>query len=776
MSFGFSPSDIVTLVNLAHKTYRGWKTACGDYADITSSLDGLLVLLERIENEAEQPHTALIRSRKDRDNVRDIISACTATIQELSSIISRYRSLGLGKSREKNWEKICFGSKNLDSLKAKLLQHHSALSAYLSAVGLSSLTRIEQDLHALPDKIQKTVDGLAAEIRAGRREGSVMTTYDDDEKDVWRQFRRELIGDGLRSSFVHRYKPQIRRYLRDLAGDGLLEEAELTSEGHEIPRGSPPSHWTQREDKSPTRENISLLTPRCQTTCETDSEGDKCEREACSHDVLAMECGNSTPVSEERPTIAGATLAMDLDSSLPPSLTRDALRDAEETRLMGQVEFEIESGPPGSTIPRMFGTPLARDLYINDGVPIASSGTWGSNILGRATSLAGACIEEPVIITENTGRPWLMGANPSPHTTKQWSITGTEKADPKDFNTGPYHDFRREQVTPSAAEDGRFACRASVTELPRETFSAHALRHLNFNFHEFHDFFDVYNRVTEDDILHLVEVHDSLYKPCATWIDLNFLTENDMMILDHMSRNIGPSHGYWTEGWDATAVTLLPQQDFASAAILARGYILDRRIGGYYVVRSPLHNDDIKELRALSVSLRISRIRSSGLPRATSPTRNATCTMIAKTAHTKPFNITTVLDGETELRYWTTTWFPKASYAMRTMLALGCVIEHQKHHYIIRGASPSVAARRLQAAVELNDQLVSAQATGQAIALPTRRQFNDAHKSYLSNDKCLLYLLLCRPAGAWQGIWQICGPAPDIYAYRHSQRCDEELS
>ena len=88
--------------------------------------------------------------------------------------------------------------KDLDPLCGKLTQHIAAITAYLDAVGLGALARIERDVDAIPEHIQRAVDTLASEIRAGRREGSIMTTYSDDEKDVWRQFRRELIGEGMR--------------------------------------------------------------------------------------------------------------------------------------------------------------------------------------------------------------------------------------------------------------------------------------------------------------------------------------------------------------------------------------------------------------------------------------------------------------------------------------------------------------------------------------------------------------------------------------------------
>ncbi|KJX95566.1 hypothetical protein TI39_contig4104g00007 [Zymoseptoria brevis] len=797
MSFGFSPSDIVTLVNLAHKTYRGWKTACGDYADITSSLDGLLVLLERVENEAEQPHTALIRSRKDRDDVRDIISACTATIQELSSIISRYRSLGLGKSREKNWEKICFGSKNLDSLKAKLIQHQSALSAYLSAVGLSSITRIEQDLHALPDKIQKTVDGLAAEIRAGRREGSVMTTYDDDEKDVWRQFRRELIGDGMRSSFVHRYKPQIRRYLRDLADDGLLEEAELTSEDQDSSDAFPPAFSGKSEDDSPVLQSVPLHSHRYQATCVTDSSSDhESEQEACPDDVLLVERGNGMPVTEERSARRGTNCPAPSGSSASSPVTDVVTSRTDEGNA-------ADASEPGNndvtryTDPHVPPPPLSEDdSHVRAGNSIAdmiASANNGRELRRKPSARASSPPEAFLERLTATARAWRWETtreetphaassedDSSSHESAEWSTSGVTGAIPDELKaeseewstlgaTGAVTDDIkaefvsggwREQVPPSTTRHGE--AKASVTELPKSAFCAQALKYLNFNFHEFHEFFDVYDRMTEDDIVDLIEVHETLCSP-YTWANLETLTDHDDNMLEGVAEKKNPSDTYWSKDLNSDAVTLLPQSEFTSAAIAA-SHDLVRRIGGYYVVRTSLNSQQIRALRTLSSTLR-NPTDSCFQRRAISPTRIATCTFNAKGARWTHFSITTEVHDEIGIETWIKTWFPKATYSMWTMLALGCVIEQSKYHYIICDASPTMAARTLQAAIEVNGQVASAQASGQAITLPTLQHLHKAWTTPLSNHDSSIYLWLSNPSNAWRGVWQICGPAPLAYAF-----------
>jgi len=58
---------------------------------------------------------------------------------------------------------------------------------------------------------------IAAETRAGRRDRTALTAYDDDEQEFGTRFRRELIDAGIKTSVIHLYDPQIRQRLRQRA-------------------------------------------------------------------------------------------------------------------------------------------------------------------------------------------------------------------------------------------------------------------------------------------------------------------------------------------------------------------------------------------------------------------------------------------------------------------------------------------------------------------------------------------------------------------------------
>jgi hypothetical protein len=60
-------------------------------------------------------------------------------------------------------------------------------------------------------------------------ESSALTTYNEDDKAVWKAFRRELIKDGIRSSVIERYNEVIKAYVRELGSRGLLESSKVSS-------------------------------------------------------------------------------------------------------------------------------------------------------------------------------------------------------------------------------------------------------------------------------------------------------------------------------------------------------------------------------------------------------------------------------------------------------------------------------------------------------------------------------------------------------------------
>ena len=228
MSLGFSVSDIIKLTQLTARTYNDWKNACGKYGDITSNLAVLQTLLMRIEAEAQAPNSLISHDAEDFGGWKTLYKSCHTLVVELEEVLDKYKSLGT--NRRKNWDRIRLGNRNLDDLNKRLVGKMTSLSAYISVLGISSQGRVESEV--FPELLQK-IDHMAAQMRKGNSSiRSVLTTYEDDDKAVWREFRRELIGTGIGSREIHKYSAALKTYLSRLQRDGLLDE-EAPLERHE---------------------------------------------------------------------------------------------------------------------------------------------------------------------------------------------------------------------------------------------------------------------------------------------------------------------------------------------------------------------------------------------------------------------------------------------------------------------------------------------------------------------------------------------------------------
>lgn len=220
MSFGFSPSDIVSLITLTAKAYSAWQSSLGEYREIAASLNDLRLLLRRLDT-CLSPRGQLTslpddvqraRAAADREDLDTLVHNCEDVVKELYGIVKKYRSLE--RSKRDHWKRLRFGSKDLDTLRLKLSDHVSKVSLFLLAVQTEGMSRLESLVVGLPGSIVQNLphaigDLIDARIQARASvKGSVMTALEDDNRDTWKQFCRELRRNGVRSSHLDRHGNQ----------------------------------------------------------------------------------------------------------------------------------------------------------------------------------------------------------------------------------------------------------------------------------------------------------------------------------------------------------------------------------------------------------------------------------------------------------------------------------------------------------------------------------------------------------------------------------------
>jgi hypothetical protein len=216
MSFGASPSDIIIVVTFARRLYKQCKNAGGEYLEISREVRGLHTVLRHLKDEVEDPESVLNRDRSQyAKELAPVIGDCDYTLLQLDNLLQKYGRLGREKDGSGNrlWDKIRFGSAEMDelgSLRVKLINHKTSITVFLDTIQLHQSGRVSAalDIHGekldlILDKVDKVAARMASRLDGGR---SVLTTYDDDDKEVWKQFRRELVQEGFSSDVLTQHK------------------------------------------------------------------------------------------------------------------------------------------------------------------------------------------------------------------------------------------------------------------------------------------------------------------------------------------------------------------------------------------------------------------------------------------------------------------------------------------------------------------------------------------------------------------------------------------
>ena len=240
MSFGFSTGDVLLLVQLAWTTVQNSRKACGEHAELTCEMISMHINLQRLQQEIAKVESPINRpSDTCRQDLAPIVNGCRRTLDVLNRILEKYNALSDGeRSKGKLWKAVRFGNgqlANVQDLRSKLIYYTGNLSLFLNMVSMGSMGIIEKQMcEAGGDlkEIRRAVNEITAHFMTGaNKEGSVLTDYADDDKAVWRAFRRELIKEGFSSDVIREHKDTIQAYVKELGRSGILDDEDLENSG-----------------------------------------------------------------------------------------------------------------------------------------------------------------------------------------------------------------------------------------------------------------------------------------------------------------------------------------------------------------------------------------------------------------------------------------------------------------------------------------------------------------------------------------------------------------
>lgn len=262
MSFGCSIGDVIALVQLASKVLSGGRKACGAYDGLTREMNSLHIALRQLERETSKPKSILNSSTEHKAELATVMKHCRKVLKVLDGILKKYNGLSDKKKKATNfWMKVQFGNgemQDLSKIRLESSTHTNDITIFLNLSTVGSLGRVEEHMTGHSEKlraVRRSVNWVTASIQAGEghKEGSILTTYANDDKAFWKNFRRGLFKDEFSSAVVKKHEKHIRAFVKELGDRRAFDELSL------------------EDMDSSTDDNTSK-------TIERDLEADKCSR------------------------------------------------------------------------------------------------------------------------------------------------------------------------------------------------------------------------------------------------------------------------------------------------------------------------------------------------------------------------------------------------------------------------------------------------------------------------------------------------------------------
>ena len=224
MSFGGSPSDVILLARIAWNTFQNTRKAAGEHDELAQEAKCLHIVLSRLKREYEHPESPLNRpDDKSQEELRPIMTGCYRELRRLDDFLNEYSILSRKERGGKRlWRSLRFGSKRefLQDLRDKLSWYTDQMDFFLNIVSSRAIGRVELNVQDL----QHTVRGIARSMPRAPQDETVLSDHSDDDKNVWKCFRTNLINDAIKSSFIEQHEDVIHAHIKGLSYRDVLGE------------------------------------------------------------------------------------------------------------------------------------------------------------------------------------------------------------------------------------------------------------------------------------------------------------------------------------------------------------------------------------------------------------------------------------------------------------------------------------------------------------------------------------------------------------------------
>ena len=128
--------DIIRISELAVRVYTAYKDAPDNYRNISEEVIALQVLID----EAEQHFESTAISDDDRQDGEKILKGCQSVLEDLNSLIEKYKSLASASTNEVLvFKRVKLGSEDIATLRARLTSNATLLSSFIRRFNISTI-------------------------------------------------------------------------------------------------------------------------------------------------------------------------------------------------------------------------------------------------------------------------------------------------------------------------------------------------------------------------------------------------------------------------------------------------------------------------------------------------------------------------------------------------------------------------------------------------------------------------------------------------------------
>lgn len=128
MSFGFSASDLVFCVRLAHHLWRDAKDAPNDFQNVSMEVASFKLVLE----EVQESISGRVLDHSKRAALAELIKGCNGVLIDLRNLLDKYKSLATQSKR--TWDRLRWGKEPIEAIRARLVSHTSLLTSFRSGL------------------------------------------------------------------------------------------------------------------------------------------------------------------------------------------------------------------------------------------------------------------------------------------------------------------------------------------------------------------------------------------------------------------------------------------------------------------------------------------------------------------------------------------------------------------------------------------------------------------------------------------------------------------